>query len=76
MKRGLYVVVPPGADPDSYSIDPFLIAAKLTDVVVSLSKQLTVTSYADKLQSLIFNFVDNHHVPAYMEFSELIKFAC
>jgi predicted transcriptional regulator of viral defense system len=32
----LYAVIPPGADPDSYPIDPFLIAAKLTrDAVLS-----------------------------------------
>lgn len=36
VRRGLYAVIPPGADPASYSIDPFLIAAKLTkDAVLS-----------------------------------------
>ena len=30
IRRGLYAVIPPGADPDSYPIDPFLVAAKLT----------------------------------------------
>lgn len=36
IRRGLYAVIPPGADPDSYPIDPFLVAAKLTpDAVLS-----------------------------------------
>jgi predicted transcriptional regulator of viral defense system len=30
VRRGLYAVIPAGADADSYSVDPFLIAAKLT----------------------------------------------
>lgn len=30
VRRGLYAVIPPGADPDSYPIDPFLVATKLT----------------------------------------------
>ncbi len=36
VRRGLYAVVPPGADPASYPVDPFLVAAKLTrDAVLS-----------------------------------------
>jgi predicted transcriptional regulator of viral defense system len=36
IRRGLYAVVPPGADPASYPVDPFLVAAKLTrDAVLS-----------------------------------------
>ena len=36
VRRGLYAVIPPGADPDSYPVDPFLVAAKLTpDAVLS-----------------------------------------
>ncbi|MDE2890749.1 MAG: transcriptional regulator [Gemmatimonadota bacterium] len=36
VRRGLYAVIPPGADPDSYPVDPYLIAARLTgDAVVS-----------------------------------------
>jgi predicted transcriptional regulator of viral defense system len=36
VRRGLYAVIPPGADPDSYLVDPFLVAAKLTpDAVLS-----------------------------------------
>ena len=36
VRRGLYAVIPSGADPDSYPIDPYLIAAKLTgDAVLS-----------------------------------------
>lgn len=36
VRRGLYTVIPPGADPDSYPVDPFLVAAKLTpDAVLS-----------------------------------------
>ena len=36
VRRGLYAVIPPGANPDSYPVDPFLVAAKLTpDAVLS-----------------------------------------
>ena len=36
MRRGLYAVIPPGADPGSYPVDPYLVAAKLTpDAVLS-----------------------------------------
>jgi len=36
VRRGLYAVIPPGADADSYPIDPLLITAKLTaDAVLS-----------------------------------------
>ncbi len=36
VRRGLYAVIPAGADPNTYPIDPFLIAAKLTpDAVLS-----------------------------------------
>ncbi|HOA05191.1 MAG TPA: hypothetical protein PKH86_04990 [Candidatus Fermentibacter daniensis] len=36
VRRGLYAVIPPGADSDSYPVDPFLVAAKLTpDSVLS-----------------------------------------
>ena len=31
VRRGLYAVVPPGADVDAHPIDPFLVASKLTD---------------------------------------------
>lgn len=36
IRRGLYAVIPSGANPDSYPIAPFLVAAKLTsDAVLS-----------------------------------------
>ena len=36
VRRGLFAVVPPGADSDTYSVDPYLVAAKLTrDSVLS-----------------------------------------
>ncbi len=36
IRRGLYAVIPPGANPGSYPVDPFLVAAKLTpDAVLS-----------------------------------------
>ena len=34
VRRGLYAVIPPGADPKSYPLDPFLIGAKLTEDAV------------------------------------------
>ena len=36
IRRGLYAVVPPGADPESYPVDPYLIASRLrNDAVLS-----------------------------------------
>ena len=36
VRRGLYAVVPPGAEPEFYPVDPYLIAGKLTpDAVLS-----------------------------------------
>lgn len=36
VRRGLFAVVPPGADPDSFPVDPYLIASRLTpDAVLS-----------------------------------------
>ncbi len=34
VRRGLYAVVPPGADPETYPIDPYLLAAKMTEDAV------------------------------------------
>lgn len=34
VRRGLYAVVPTGATPDSYPVDPFLVASKLTEDAV------------------------------------------
>ena len=47
IRRGLYAVIPVGADPDSYPVDPFLVAAKLTtDGVLSYHTALEVHGYA------------------------------
>ena len=47
IRRGLYAVIPAGADPDSYPVDPFLVAAKLTtDGVLSYHTALEVHGYA------------------------------
>ena len=47
IRRGLYAVIPIGADPDSYPVDPFLVAAKLTtDAVLSYHTALEVHGYA------------------------------
>ncbi len=36
VRRGLYAVVPPGADPESFPVDPYLIASRLTaDAILS-----------------------------------------
>ena len=47
IRRGLFAVIPTGADPDSYPVDPFLVAAKLTtDGVLSYHTALEVHGYA------------------------------
>jgi predicted transcriptional regulator of viral defense system len=51
VRRGLYVVVPPGANPASYSVDPFLVAAKLTkDAVLSYHTALEFHGHAYSVQ--------------------------
>jgi predicted transcriptional regulator of viral defense system len=43
IRRGLYAVIPPGADPNSYPVDPFLVAAKLTtDAVLSYHTAMAI----------------------------------
>ncbi|MHB1949138.1 MAG: type IV toxin-antitoxin system AbiEi family antitoxin domain-containing protein [Gammaproteobacteria bacterium] len=34
VRRGLFAVVPPGASPESYAVDPYLVATKLVDDAV------------------------------------------
>jgi len=47
IRRGLYAVVPPGARSASFSVDPFLVAAKLTrDAVLSYHTALEFHGYA------------------------------
>jgi predicted transcriptional regulator of viral defense system len=47
IRRGLYAVIPTGADSESYPVDPFLIAAKLTkDAVMSYHTALEIQGYA------------------------------
>jgi predicted transcriptional regulator of viral defense system len=43
VRRGLYAVVPPGATPERYSFDPFLLAAKMTkDAVLAYHTALEI----------------------------------
>ncbi len=44
VRNNLYAVVPPEADPDTYPIDPFLIASRLTDDAV-ISHQAALQFY-------------------------------
>lgn len=47
VRRGLYAVVPPAANPASYPVDPFLVAAKLTkDAVLSYHTALEFHGHA------------------------------
>jgi predicted transcriptional regulator of viral defense system len=51
IRRGLYAVVPPGANPASYPVDPFLVAAKLTkDAVLSYHTALEFLGHAYSVQ--------------------------
>lgn len=51
IRRGLYAVVPPGARSASYSVDPFLVAAKLTrDAVLSYHTALDFHGHAYSVQ--------------------------
>ena len=47
VRRGLYAVVPPAANPASFPVDPFLVAAKLTkDAVLSYHTALEFHGHA------------------------------
>jgi predicted transcriptional regulator of viral defense system len=51
VKRGLYAVIPPGADPESFPVDPFLVAAKLaSDAVLSHHTALEFHGRAHSVQ--------------------------
>jgi predicted transcriptional regulator of viral defense system len=51
VRRGLYAVIPPGANPVSYSVDPFLVTAKLTkDAVLSYHTALEFHGHAYSVQ--------------------------
>ena len=51
VRRGLYLVVPPGANHALYSVDPFLVAAKLTkDAVLSYHTALELHGHAYSVQ--------------------------
>jgi predicted transcriptional regulator of viral defense system len=51
VRRGLYAVVPPGANPASYPVDPFLVAARLTtDAVLSFHTALEFHGHAYSVQ--------------------------
>ena len=55
VRRGLYAVIPPGAHADSYPVDPFLVAAKLTpDAVLS---HHTALEFYGKAYSVRTHFV-------------------
>ncbi len=54
IRRGLYAVIPPGASPESYPIDPFLVAAKLTkDAVLSYHTALEIHGNAYSVREQI-----------------------
>lgn len=51
IRRGLYVVIPPGGDPELYPVDPFLVAAKLTkDAILSYHTALEIHGRAYSLR--------------------------
>jgi len=54
IRRGLYAIIPPGTDPDSYPIDPFLIAGKLrSDAVLSYHTALAFHGRAYSVQEYL-----------------------
>ena len=54
VRRGLYAVIPPGGDPDTYPVSPFLVASKLKpDAVVSYHTALELHGNAYSFHSLI-----------------------
>ena len=54
VRRGLYVTLPPGFSPDTYSPDPFLLAAKMTEDAVLA--YYTALEFHGKAYSVSKNF--------------------
>jgi predicted transcriptional regulator of viral defense system len=51
VRRGLYALIPAGASPNSYPVDPFLLTAKLTkDAVLSHHTALELHGWAHSVQ--------------------------
>ena len=82
VRRGLYVVVPPGTDQASYSVDPFLVAAKLTkDAVLSHHTALELRGHAYSVQEHfiytasrpLIPFTFHHHVFRGVRFPESLR---
>lgn len=64
VKRGLYAVIPPGANADTYPIDPFLVAAKLTpDAVLSHHTALEFYGKAHSVQTRFIYSASRPHSP-------------
>lgn len=62
IRRGLYAIVPPGANPYSFPIDPFLIAAKLrSDAVLSYH---TALHFHGRAHSILDHFTYSSTTPA------------
>ncbi len=60
IRRGLYAVIPEGADPYSYNVDPFLIAGKLTsDAVLSYHTALEFHGKAHTVHE-VFTYSSSH----------------
>lgn len=60
IRRGLYAIVPEGADPYSYNADPFLIAGKLTsDAVLSYHTALEFHGKAHTVHE-VFTYSSSH----------------
>ncbi len=63
IRRGLYAVIPSGSDPDSYPVDPFLVASKLTaDAVLSHHTALEVHGYTHSVREHL-TYSASHPVP-------------
>jgi len=84
VRRGLYATVPEGADPASFPVDPFLVAAKLTDDAIlayhtaqeyhgRAYSVYTKLRYFSAKKSLSLRFQTNEYVRAPVPHSLLAK---
>lgn len=55
LRRGLYATVPAGVDPDTYPVDPYLVASKMTgDAVLGYHTALEIHGYAHSIFNQFF----------------------
>jgi predicted transcriptional regulator of viral defense system len=74
LKRGLFAVVPPGYSPDSYTVDPFLLSAKMAeDAILSYHTALQFYGKSYSVQSRFYYLSLHKSIPMNFQGYEFIR---